>query len=398
MPSHLTTAILASTALLALTAPAFALDGQDLLAKINAAYASGSGDLQADNVTVEGNDVVLNGARFVATQSADKAIDLGDLRFSDVEEGPGGSYDIGRVDFSNVALTEGNTSLAIKTFYLSGIHVPASQDGSDLNSLLYYREAHLGSLTVNNDGKQIASIESGDAKVDVSSDNKTLSFTVAVDGIAATLDAVKDAKWTDMVDSLGIRQLDGRMTMAGSWNAETGALDITDDTLDFDKVGRLQIKLGLSGYTMDLVHQIQQNAEMMRTAPEGEESKKAAAMAMLGLMQRLNFVGAEIRFDDHGITKRALDYTGKQQGADGEQMASTIKMMAPVLLMGYGLNDIADSVSAALNTYLDDPKSFTIRAAPPQPVPFPTITAAGMSAPQTLTKVLSVTVNANDGP
>ncbi len=55
-------------------------------------------------------------------------------------------------------------------------------------------------------------------------------------------------------------------------------------------------------------------------------------MAMLGLMQQLSYNGASIRFEDAGITAKALEYAGKQQGVDGKQFAQSLKGMAPMML------------------------------------------------------------------
>lgn len=58
--------LFASAALLTLSAPAFALDGGDVLKKINAAYAAQGGEIAAGSVAVNGDTVTLNGVTFNA--------------------------------------------------------------------------------------------------------------------------------------------------------------------------------------------------------------------------------------------------------------------------------------------------------------------------------------------
>jgi hypothetical protein len=53
-------------------------------------------------------------------------------------------------------------------------------------------------------------------------------------------------------------------------------------------------------------------------------------------------------------------------------------------------------VSAAINAYIDNPKNLSITAEPEKPVPFPMIMGAAMGAPNTLPKMLGVTVTANE--
>ena len=70
--------------------------------------------------------------------------------------------------------------------------------------------------------------------------------------------------------------------------------------------------------------------------------------------------------------------------------------MVPIMLGQANLGAFANEVSAAVNTYIDDPNSLTISATPEKPVPFPMIMGAAMGAPDTLPKVLGAKVTAND--
>ena len=56
--------LLSGVAFLSLAGSAFALDGQDLLKKINAAYTLQGGTLLADGVDVDGTTVTLKNASF----------------------------------------------------------------------------------------------------------------------------------------------------------------------------------------------------------------------------------------------------------------------------------------------------------------------------------------------
>ena len=55
--------LLAGAALCAFSGPALALDGQDLLKKINAAFATGGTSITADNVEVDGSNVIFRGLK-----------------------------------------------------------------------------------------------------------------------------------------------------------------------------------------------------------------------------------------------------------------------------------------------------------------------------------------------
>jgi hypothetical protein len=76
-------------------------------------------------------------------------------------------------------------------------------------------------------------------------------------------------------------------------------------------------------------------------------------------------------------------------------MAEMLKGMTPIVLAQYNIPKLQTMVSEAVNTFLDNPGSFTISAQPANPVPFPMIMGAAMGAPNTLPEVLGVTVEAN---
>jgi len=117
---------------------------------------------------------------------------------------------------------------------------------------------------------------------------------------------------------------------------------------------------------------------------------------MMGLMQQLTFNNAKISFADASLTKKVLDVVGAEQGVSGEQMAQSLKGLAPLMIAQLNMPELQNQIAQAVNTYLDDPRSLTIIAAPAAPVPFPMIMGAAMGAPNTIPQVLGVTVKANE--
>lgn len=389
--------LMAGAAFAVLSGQAFAaIDGQDLLAKINAAYAAGSGVLKAESIEVNGNDVVLKGTTFTATGPQEKSIMLGNLTLQDVTAEDGGAYHIDRIEFPEVNVTEEKTSFNVKDLYLAGVRVPGSTTGDDLNSLMMYEEAHSGPITVTNDGKQVFAISEASGSVSLAEDESSLSFEGSVTGIKANLTSVEDANSKDAIDGLGLQTVNGDISVSGSWEPASGTINLEDYTFDFTDIGSLSLSLALSGYTMDLVKQFQETARTMQADPNNEQAQQAAGIAMFGLMQQMSFKSAQISFEDDGITKRGLDYAGKQQGSDGEQMAQMVKGMLPILLAQAKLGALQNEVSEAVNAFIDDPKNITVTAEPEKEVPFPMIMGAAMGAPESVPALLGVSVTAND--
>ncbi|MBC7312204.1 MAG: hypothetical protein H5U11_06895 [Rhizobium sp.] len=389
--------LLAGAASAALSGQAFAaLDGQDLLAKINAAYAAGSGVLKAESIEVNGNDVVLKGTTFTATGPQEKSIALGNLTLQDVTEADGGAYHIDRIEFPEVNVTEEKSSINVKDLYLAGVVVPGSTAGEGLSSMMMYEEASSGPITVTTDGKQVFAVEKASGSVALAEDESSLSFEGTVTGIKADLSSIEDAEGKEAINALGLQTINGEISVSGNWEPVSGTINLEDYTLDFADVGSLSLSFALTGYTMDLVKQLQETARTMQADANNEQAQQAAGIAMFGLMQQMSFQSAQISFEDAGITERGLDYAGKQQGSNGEQMAQMVKGMLPILLAQAKLGALQNQVSEAVNAFIDDPQNITITAEPEKDVPFPMIMGAAMGAPESVPALLGVSVTANE--
>lgn len=385
----------AGTTLIALGTPALALDGNDLVKKLNSAlYMQQGAGIVPGSVEVNGSNITLRNSRFEAG-AGQGSLPLGTIEMQGVEEDAGG-YTIESLTFENVDIRQDTTEITASDITMSGVTVPASTTGNSLGSVLLYDEATTGPMEIKVEGKSLASISSSKLTTEVSEDDKKVDFDLQVDGIKADLSTVEAPSTKQIIIDLGLSSLDGKISMVGSWDLEPGTLAIEEYAFDFANIGKLDLAFSLSGYTLDFVRSANETAKAMEANPNKQEAEQAANLAMLGLMQRLTFNSAMIRFEDAGITERGLDVAGKQQGTTGDQIAQMIKAMTPIVLAQYNIPELQNALSQAVNTYLDKPGNLTVTAQPQNPVPFPMILGAGMGAPNTLPEILGVTVKAND--
>ncbi|MDE1992063.1 MAG: hypothetical protein KGI75_06145, partial [Rhizobiaceae bacterium] len=68
----------------------------------------------------------------------------------------------------------------------------------------------------------------------------------------------------------------------------------------------------------------------------------------------------------------------------------------PIMMAQLNVPELQNAVSAAVSSYLDNPKSLTVTAAPGKPVPLPMIIGAAMGAPQSIPQVIGLKVSSND--
>ncbi|AHG48085.1 membrane protein (plasmid) [Rhizobium leguminosarum bv. trifolii CB782] len=386
--------MMASTAFLALAGPSFALDGADMMKKLNAATSAGGTVITFEKADVDGDTVTATGVQVGYANLPGETLKIGELTFEGVEETEGGGYHAKSVSFPDIDMSQEEGRFSAKDIEIAGLTIPANATGDTLNDILLYETVSTGPIAVNIKGKDVFAIEGIESNLERQDGGFTYDANVA--GLKADLSQVEDASAKEAIEKLGLATLDGAVTMKGSWEVESGKIAVDEYAFDFKNIGRLNIAVDFSGYTLAFVKSLQEAVKTAEANPNKEEANQAAGLAMLGLMQQLTFNSASIRFDDASITKKALDYAGAQQGVTGDQLTQSLKGLVPMMMAQLNLPELQNQVSAAVNAYLDGPKNLTISAAPEKPVPFPMIIGAAMGAPNTIPSVLGVKVTAND--
>lgn len=388
------TTLFAGVALAVLASPAFALDGVDLVAKLNAANGASGLTVSYGTIATDGDTVTLKST--TVTPAGGEAMALGDVRLEGVAEDGDGGYTVETVRFADVDRTEGDMTITATDMQLSGLVVPAKADGTSLDTMLFYERASSGPIKVTSKGTEVFSVAAMEGNVIRRANDAGLDYDATVSGIKADLSKVEDPKSRDMIQKLGMTTIDGKASMKGSWTLDTGLMTVDEYAFDFTDIGRLDLSFAISGYTLEFLNAMREAVETAQASPNKEEANNALGMSMMGLMQQLSFNSAKISFNDASLTKKVLDVVGAEQGVTGEQMAQSLKGMAPLMIAQLNMPELQNQISQAINTYLDDPKSLTITAAPAAPVPFPMIMGAAMGAPNTIPQVLGVTVKANE--
>lgn len=387
--------VFASTTFLSFASSAFALDGADVLAKLNALYALQGGKVEAASTAVEGTNVKLTGVTISVAGMDGKSFPLGDVTLENVEEDDDG-YNIEKIAFPNISTTQEGVTFTAEEISIGGVYIPYEPKAGTIDSMMLYESFGTGAMTATKDGKQIFALESIEGNLTTAEDQSKFDFDATVSGINVDLTSAPDPKAQEAISALGLQTIKGEVTMKGSWTLADGKLELNEYAFDFENVGRLDVKFSLSGYTLDFIKAMQDAVKASEANPDKAAGQQALGMSMMGLAQQLIYNGASIRFDDAGITAKALDFAGKQQGVDGKQMAQSLKGMMPMMLGAMNMPDLQKQIEAAVGTYLDDPKSLMVSANPAQPLPAPQIMGAAMGDPANLVKTLNVQVTAND--
>ena len=387
--------LLAGTAFLSIANAAFALDGNDVLAKLNALSSPNGVTFAAAGSAVDGNNVTLNGVTVTLKNADNKQLPIGDVKLEGVSEEDGG-YEIEKASFADLNAMENGSGINARDIYVEGLSLPAEVKPGTLDSVMLASSFHVGATTITADNKQVATIDEITGSYMVSDDESKIDTEAVVSGLKIDTSSAPDPKAQEAIQALGLQTISGDITMKGNWTLADGKMDVTEYSFDFDNIGRLDLNFSISGYTLELVKSMQEAIKAAEANPDKTAGQQALGMSMMGLMQQLIYNSSSIRFDDAGITTKVLDYAGKQQGVDGKQFAQSLKGMLPMVLAQMNMPDLQNQIVTAANAYLDDPKSIEVSSEPGQPLPFPQIMGAAMGNPADLAKTLNVQITANE--
>jgi hypothetical protein len=398
--------LISSVSLALLASPAFALNGQDILDKINLSNQPNDITIGAGSIKVEGDSVIYSDTT-VQMKNGDP-VNFGTVTLSGVEQSEKG-YAIDEAAFDDVTnkAEDGKVTLTLVDLELKDIFVPATPDYRTVDNVLFIGSGSTGALTLFRDDKPIASVASMETTTtkDEASGALVSDYSFTNFDIDLASPESEPASAENSLRDLGITRLTGDFETSGKWVLSSGQISSDKTKLSLDDIGTLDFHFDLSGYTHEFIEEVQKvTAQLAEPTPpaaaEGSEAANEASaqfgLGLLGLAQRITVNGFKVRFEDDSITKRVINQYATKTSMQPEQLINSIKGMVPLMLAQYQLPSIQQSATEAVGKFLDDPKNITITAAPEQALPVQAIIGAGMLAPDSIIKMLGVTIDAND--
>jgi hypothetical protein len=174
-------------------------------------------------------------------------------------------------------------------------------------------------------------------------------------------------------------------------------MNLSEMSLNLDGLGSIKFSMDMAGYTPDLLDTLAASSKEIAATPAGSTQDAASTALAMSLAQKITVSGASLRYDDASLAGKLLDYFAKKQNITREQLVAGLKVMMPAMMAQAGSPDLIAKVTAALNTFLDDPKSLEVRVAPSKPLGFADFAAASAD-PTGVPALLGLTVTANDQP
>jgi hypothetical protein len=372
--------LLSGVALLATAAPSFAIEPEDAAdALVAALTANSNGEGEYEAATLDGSNVTItgltlsHGAKAGSTEKGD-SVTFAETVIEAPSDESDGVFDSPRITFSNGTLSgEANGTLTAASLTEVTVLDPEEVKSSGIGQALTFHTAEANGLTITRPDKpgsvtvERIMMETGNVVDNVPQDNKG-----EVTGIALSPEIFADSGFTPQ--TIGYDNMVFSIRWDGSRDAATKAVTVRDFTLGMQDGG----ELGLSGMFSDLPDPNALN--------DADASAKAAAMKVHNLT---------LRYKDSSLAGRILDYLAKQQGIGRAEYSQQIAGALPFLLASLNNPTFQNQVSSAAATFLQDPKSITVKIEPKEPITGGEIMGIVGSAPQTLPDRLNVSITAN---
>lgn len=373
--------------------PAFALDGADVLKKLNSAIVAQIGaSIDAKGVDIKGSTVVLKNATY--TPEGKDGIALGDVTMIGVAERAGG-YTIEKVLVPDVTIRQKDFSANASGLWVKDLEVPSNATLSDMNSIFAYH-AHMGPISATKVGEKFFSISAIDSVSTKRADNKGVDSSFTIDGIVADLSVAQMPVSSGAIGYFELQNLHAKFSMKNSWELSTGKYDLTECTIDLENMGKLNVQLSLSGITPAFYNTAEALYSSMTGTEDDENSKNAKSLLALAFIQQLTLNSAQIRFDDASITNRGFDYVSKLEHVTRAQSANRFAKEMLELTAALDIPDLQRMLSRAIVEYSNNPGSLTFSATPTQPIPMSRVIEAVRNAKESIPQMIDLKVIAND--
>ncbi len=391
--------LLAATAL---TAPAQA---QDVPPVVSAIFKSWETQLRAtpayDKIETDGsgNVTISNVAATVGAQDPTSTVKLsiGSIALQNVTPEANGLINVGSATFSDTKLEfagPDNKSIVIEIPKSGAEDWHVAVPGANPTPLQSFRatmgiarKMTSGEIKVTAEGqtftaKGVESAWSGDPVTGAGKTTMSLTDLVIPEAALAMMDPSGQLK------ALGYSNItlnmtgDGELTVAGDSFGMNGTFGVSSK----DMAG-FTFSYGASEIPIAVMAELQ-TAQKTGRPPDFN-------MLMPQLMN-VTLSGFKMRFEDASITKKVLPLIARMQGMDEAAMVANAGAMMQLSLMQFKNQAFTDQVVGAVNTFLKDPKSFTVSLQPAAPVKVQQVMTLDPSNPGAAIDLFGASVTAND--
>jgi len=284
----------------------------------------------------------------------------------------GNRYDI-QVDGITVeaapmgTITAEHASMADTTFQQPLTHILAGDPLAPemLDGIAVGKIEYAGMKVKTADGKEIPVGTFSMSKIGFSK-GVPVSGELSYAGLKLSKALIPDPRVKDAFEKLGLDTL--TLSLGGSyeWNLEKKQITVRNVALKVDELGAVNF-----------------SADLAEMAP-GPDWQAHGSLAH-----------AVLRYDDASLADRAFKAASLQINVDPAALRQQVAMMVDIRAAALGDSPAIAAVANAVKTFLGAPHSLMVELAPPAPVAFSALQAAGTMKPEDIAVMVGLSVTAN---
>ncbi|MCF3932618.1 hypothetical protein L1787_04200 [Acuticoccus sp. M5D2P5] len=202
---------------------------------------------------------------------------------------------------------------------------------------------------------------------------------VAIEGLGFDVSLWEEPAASQM-RALGYDTVAIDLAASGRWEAATGNAVVRDVRVAMEDLGALTLTGDIDGLTASTVAALQVSMEDLPR--------------MLQLLQSVTISNLALTYTDAGLTPRLLEQLAAANDAPVEAVTQSLVATIPDALAIINAPRFTEMVQSAARTFLDDPGTLRVSAAPPQPISIAQLMGAVMMGPQTLPTLLNLEISA----
>ena len=370
---------------------AYAIDRDAFVKRFSGAFGK-SVTVSYGNVLGDGDHLTLDNVRITGTPiSPDTS--LGKVEFSGIKEEDHGGYSVEKVAIPQISYVyEGNT-IKVANVTFSNVTLPPNKGLYNQNIGFRYQNGQFNKLELqDNAKKRLAMLEKGSVSLHPSIRENPIDFTINIKKITVFVDNFPDGSTKKDFIAMGYKNATGQLDLAGAYGGYLSMMELKRFHLVLDKGGILDVSLKMDGMTLDSLLTV---VTLQRENQHGHIKSSQMWLGMLAQVQRYNFYGGKLRFEDHSLTGKLVSTEAKRMGIDANTLKTKWKTSLPGWLdFAKGTNFEADA-QKAITSYLDAPHSLAISSTPMDRLPVIMLAISGKLNPKELVRELNLEITSN---
>lgn len=340
----------------------------------------------------EQDNLILDHVRIVGDPlSPDTS--LGKVIFSGITEEPHGAFSIKSVVIPALRYVyEGNT-VNVMNVTFNDISLPPNKGIYNQKIGFRYERGYFDQLELlNSEKKRLAFLENGVVILQPSIRQNPVNFSINIKKLTILADNFPDGSTRQDFIAMGYKNATGKLEIDGAYGGDQAIMQLNRFYLVLDRGGVLDIRLKMDGMTLDSL------LTVVTLQRENENKRIKTTQMWLGMLaqvQRYNFYGGGLRYEDHSLTEKLINSEAKRLGINSDVLKAKWKNNLPGWLSFAKDTSFMNDAQNAITNYLDNPKSLEISSSPMGRLPLIMLAISGKLNPKQLVRELNLSIRAN---